>query len=174
MVTVSGDHQAFLDLALPHLDAVWNVARHSASPGIEPDDLVQETFLRAFAAFRRFRGGDPRSWLVSICLNAARDHLRRARRRPKEVRALDDSMPDDTDVGAEVMRSVDRDTIERALAGLPEAQRTAILLMDVTGLTAQQTADVLGSPRGTILARVHRGRRKLAELLREKKAIDDV
>jgi RNA polymerase sigma-70 factor (ECF subfamily) len=72
------------------------------------------------------------------------------------------------------MRTVDREMLEAAVAELPDAQRTAILLMDVSGLTAQQTAEAIGAPRGTILARVHRGRRKLAQLLRERNAIDDV
>ena len=174
MVEVSHDHQAFLDLALPHLDVVWSVARRLGSRELEPEDLVQETYMRAYASFGRFRGGDPRAWLVSICLNTARSAGRRAKRRPREVPGPDESIPSATDVGAEAMRSLERETIEEALAELPEPQRLAILLMDVSGLTAQQTADVVGSPRGTILARVHRGRRRLAHLLRERNPIDDV
>ena len=171
---MSGDQQAFLDLSLPHLDVVWSLSRRLASHPLEPEDLVQETYLRAFAAFDRFRGGDPRAWLVSICLNTARSHGRKASRRPREVPGPDESIPSDTDVEAEAMRAVDRGHLDEALGELPEPQRTAILLMDVSGLTAQQTADVTGSPRGTVLARVHRGRRRLAQLLRERNAIDDM
>jgi RNA polymerase sigma-70 factor (ECF subfamily) len=174
MVEVIRNHQAFLDIALPHLDVVWSLARRMAIPPLEPEDLVQDTYLRAFAGFDRYRGGDARAWLVSICLNTARSHGRRAKRRPREVPGPDESIPSDTDVGAEAMRTVDREMLEAALAELPDAQRTAILLMDVSGLTAQQTAEAIGAPRGTILARVHRGRRKLAQLLRERNAIDDV
>ena len=168
------NHQAFLDLALPHLDVIWSLARRMAFHPVEPEDLVQETYLRAFAAFDRYRGGDARAWLVSICLNTARSHARTSKRRPREVPGPDDSIPADTDVGAEALSNIGRRAIEDAMAELPDAQRTAILMMDVSGLTAQQTADILGSPRGTILARVHRGRRKLAQLLRERNEIDDV
>ena len=171
---MANDHQAFLDLALPHLDAVWSVARRAASFPLEPEDLVQETYLRAYGAFGRFRGGDVRSWLVSICLNTARSNARQAKRRPREVYDVDQSIPAPDDVGAEVMGSLDRAELAEALNELPDPQRTAILLMDIAGLSAQQTADAVGSPRGTILARVHRGRRKLAQVLRERKSIDDV
>jgi RNA polymerase sigma-70 factor (ECF subfamily) len=171
---VTRDHQAFLDLALPHLDVVWSLARRLAIFPVEPEDLVQETYLRAFAGFSRYRGGDARAWLVSICLNTARSLARRAKRRPREVPGPDETIPDSTDVGAEALGSLQRETLEHALAELPDAQRTAILMMDVSGLTAQETADIVGAPRGTILARVHRGRRRLAELLRERDSIDDV
>jgi RNA polymerase sigma-70 factor (ECF subfamily) len=172
MVEVTNDHHAFLDLAMPHLDVVWSLARRMAAYPLEPEDLVQETYTRAFASFGHFRGGDVRSWLVSICLNTARSHLRRTQRRPREVHEIDEDIAGNTDVGAEAIGSLERDALEQALAELPEPQRVAILLMDVSGLTAQQAADVVGSPRGTILARVHRGRRKLAELLRERDVID--
>ena len=71
------NHQAFLDLALPHLDVIWSLARRLAAFPLEPEDLVQDTYLRAFASFDSYRGGDARSWLVSICLNTARSHGRR-------------------------------------------------------------------------------------------------
>jgi RNA polymerase sigma-70 factor (ECF subfamily) len=174
MVEVSRSHQTFLDIALPHLDVVWSLARRLAVHPDEPEDLVQDTYLRAYAGFERFRGGDARAWLVSICLNTARSHGRRAKRRPREVPGPDESISDGTDVGAEAMRTIDREALEEALSALPDAQRTAVLMMDVSGLTAQQAADIVGSPRGTILARVHRGRRKLVELLRERNAIDDL
>jgi RNA polymerase sigma-70 factor (ECF subfamily) len=172
MVEVTSDHHAFLDLALPHLDVVWSLARRVSVYPLEPEDLVQETYTRAFASFGRFRGGDVRSWLVSICLNTARSHLRRTKRRPREVHDADVEMPAPDDVGAEAMGSLQRDALVAALDEIPEPQRVAILLMDVSGLTARQAAEVVGCPRGTILARVHRGRRKLAQLLRERNAID--
>src|SRR5215472_9003223 len=82
------DHRAFLDATLPHLDAVYQVARHAgARDGQDPEDLVQETYLRAYAAFESYRGGSTRAWLAAICLNAARSEARRRRRRPWEVPA---------------------------------------------------------------------------------------
>jgi RNA polymerase sigma-70 factor (ECF subfamily) len=169
---VSNDQQLFLDMALPHLDAVWNVARRIARYPLEAEDLVQETYLRAFAGFSGHRREDTRAWLIAICLNAARSHYRRLQRRPREIPDPDPSLPAEDDASAEAIGSLERRALGEALAELPDPQRIAILLMDVAGLTAQQAADAVGSPRGTILARVHRGRRRLAQLLREKDAID--
>src|SRR5260370_33310269 len=78
---MSGDHRAFLDATLPCLDVVYQVARHAAVDGQEPEDLVQETYLRAYAAFGSWRGGSTRAWLAAICLKAARSGARRRRRR---------------------------------------------------------------------------------------------
>jgi len=83
---VSSDHRAFLDATLPYLDVVYQIARYAAGDGQEPEDLVQETYLRAYAGFGSFRGGNTRAWLAAICLNAARSQARR-RRRPWEVPA---------------------------------------------------------------------------------------
>src|SRR5215469_15063327 len=82
---MGADHRAFLDATIPHLDTVWQVARQAAGEGQDPEDLVQETYLRAYAAFGSFRGGNARAWLAAICLNAARSQARRRRRRPWEV-----------------------------------------------------------------------------------------
>src|SRR5215472_3485237 len=92
---MGADHRAFLDATIPCLDAVWQVARLAAGEGQEPEDLVQETYLRAYAAFGSYRGGDMRAWLATICLNVARSQARRRRRRPWEVPgpALLDALP---------------------------------------------------------------------------------
>src|SRR5260370_26418060 len=81
---MSGDHRAFLDATLPYVDVVYQVARNAARDGQEPEDLVQETYLRAYAAFGSCRGRNTRAWLAAICLNAARSEARRRRRRPWE------------------------------------------------------------------------------------------
>jgi RNA polymerase sigma-70 factor (ECF subfamily) len=172
---VGRDHREFLDATLPYLDAVWQVARHAAMDGQDPEDLVQETYLRAYAAFGSFRGGNMRGWLAAICLNAARSEARRRRRRPWEMpaRALLDTLPlarpdageAAADVADVVIAGLDSDAVSRCLALLPEPQRLCIVLMDVAGYTAREAAEALGCPRGTVLARVHRGRRRLAHLL---------
>jgi RNA polymerase sigma-70 factor (ECF subfamily) len=174
---MGGDDRAFLDATLPYLEVVYQVARHAAGDGLEPEDLVQETYLRAYAAFGSYRGENTRAWLAAICLNVARSEARRRRRRPREVPArtqLDalslargdggDGAPDVADV---VIAGLDAQAVARCLAVLPEPQRVCIVLMDVAGYTARETAEVLGCPRGTVLARVHRGRRRLAQLLTE-------
>jgi RNA polymerase sigma-70 factor (ECF subfamily) len=172
---VDSDHREFLDATLPYLDAVWQVARHASRDGLEPEDLVQETYLRAYSAFGTFRGGNARAWLAAICLNAARSEARRRRRRPLELTGL---LPSDVakgaggqsgepDVADLVISGLDAQMVSRCLAKLAEPQRVCIVLVDVIGLTAREAAEVLGCPRGTVLARLHRGRRRLAELLTE-------
>jgi len=174
---MGADHREFLEATLPYLDAVWQVARQAAREGQEPEDLVQETYLRAYAAFGSYRGENTRAWLAAICLNTARSQARQRRRRPREVRgpALLDVLPrpradsgeDGADVADVVIAGLDAAEVSRCLGLLPEPQRVCIVLVDVAGYTAREAAETLGCPRGTVLARVHRGRRKLARLLAE-------
>ena len=174
---MGADHRLFLEATLPHLDAVYQVARQWARDGQNPEDLVQETYLRAYAAFGSYRGGNARAWLAAICLNVARSQARRRRRRPWEVTGsgLLDVLPRSRADGGEgagdvvdvVIAGLDAEQVSRCLGLLPEPQRACIVLMDVAGYSAREAAEVLGCPRGTVLARVHRGRRKLAQLLAE-------
>jgi len=174
---MGADHRAFLDATIPHLDTVWQVARQAAGEGQDPEDLVQETYLRAYAGFDSYRGGNTRAWLAAICLNVARSQARRRRRRPREVPgpALLDALPwyradgaeGAADVADVVIADLEAENVSRCLALLPEPQRVCIVLVDVAGYTAREAAEALGCPRGTVLARVHRGRRRLAQLLAE-------
>jgi len=161
------DHAAFLDATLPHLDVVWNVARRMAADQASAEDLVQETYLRAFRSYQTKGTGDMRSWLVAICLNTARSEFRRSQRRPQEepMTALLSATTSGGDVAGGALAALERQALGRMLAELPEAQRTAIVLVDLAGLTAHEAATVVGAPRGTVLARIHRGRRRLARLL---------
>lgn len=182
-------HQAFLDATMPHLDAVYRVARHAGQDPQLTEDLVQETFLRAYAGFEGHRGESTRSWLVAICLNLIRSDWRRRARRPREELTGDfgeagtaggddrnvvplagrggraDRRASGDDVFAAVQGRLSRDVVTRALTRLPEEQRVALVLMDLAGHTASEVAELLGCPRGTVLARAHRGRRRLAQLL---------
>ena len=172
---MGADHRAFLEATLPHLDVVYQVARQAAWDGQDPEDLVQETYLRAYAAFGSWRGENARAWLAAICLNVARSQARRRRRRPWEVTGSGllevlplsraDGGEGTADVADVVIAGLDAEEVSRCLGRLPEPQRVCIVLMDVAGYTARETADALGCPRGTVLARAHRGRRKLAQLL---------
>jgi len=138
---------------------------------------VQETYLRAYAAFGSYRGENTRAWLAAICLNTARSQARQRRRRPREVRGpalldvLPRTRPDNGEGGADVadvvIAGLDAAEVSRCLGLLPEPQRVCIVLVDVAAYTAREAAETLGCPRGTVLARVHRGRRKLARLLAE-------
>ena len=174
---MGADHRLFLEATLPHLDAVYQVARQAAGGGQDPEDLVQETYLRAYAAFGSYRGGNARAWLAAICLNVARSLARRRRRRPWEVpgsglldvlpRSRADGGEGTVDVADLVIAGLDAEQVSRCLGRLPEPQRVCIVMVDVAGYTAREAAEALGCPRGTVLARVHRGRRRLAQLLAE-------
>lgn len=164
---VDGDHRAFLDATMPYLDAVYRIARHAAADPCAVDDLVQETYVRAFTHFGQHRGENTRAWLAAICLNVARSDARGRRRWPVEVPEDEtgELAGDADEVPEQALAALDRAAIEAALSRLPEVQRWCILLMDVAGYTAAETAHILDCPRGTVLARVHRGRRRLARML---------
>ena len=165
---LDANSQAFLDATLPHLDAVHRVARLFSRDSFSADDLVQETYLRAFTGFANHVGPNTRAWLVTICLNLARSEGRRRSRRVTEVpMTTDDYVAEGTDVHSQVQARLDANAVVDALRQLPDEQRLAIVLMDIAGNTAAEVAEMLACPRGTILARVHRGRRRLAALLSE-------
>lgn len=160
----SDAQQAFLDQVDPHLEALRNIARGLVRDRDHAEDLFQDTCMRAYAGFGRWRGGDVRSWLVAIMLNSLRMDLRRARSRP--VECLDERVDqpcEERSVESAALAAIDRDVIVSALGGLPELARICVVLTDLGGLTAQEVADLLGCPRGTVLARVHRARRTLAQ-----------
>jgi RNA polymerase sigma-70 factor (ECF subfamily) len=159
--------QKFLEITLPHLDALASVARHLTNDRQRAEDLVQETYLRAFAAFETHRGEHTKAWLVAICVNLARDGARRATRRVVEVPIAPEHEPSPVhpDIVDAAIAGLARETVARALSRLPEEQRVAIVLMDLAGHSASEVGEILGCPRNTVLSRVHRGHRRLAEIL---------
>jgi RNA polymerase sigma-70 factor, ECF subfamily len=162
------DHEDFLAATLRHADLLHTLALRLAPHPADAADIVQETYLRAYAAWRRRRPDDAGAWLATICLNAGRDERRRHSRRSA---ALSDGpvpdLPDRADTAEAALERLGTIRITAALWALPEAQRIAVTLMDLCGFTAAQTAAITGSPRGTILARVHRGRKTLALTLHD-------
>ena len=164
-------HEEFLAGTLPSLDLVYNLARRIVGRPEDVEDLVQETYLHAFAAW--VRGRRPRRiepWMATICLNAGRSWLRRASTRredPDDLARFEGALASG-DVEDEALDRIRRELVHRALWRLPEGQRIAITLMDLDGLTASQVSKVTGWPRGTVLSRVHRGRKRLAEMIGRK------
>jgi RNA polymerase sigma-70 factor (ECF subfamily) len=160
------DHEAFLAATLRYADLLHALARRLAPNPEDAADILQDTYLRAFAGWNRRPPRDVGAWLATICLNVGRDELRRHARRTAAVH--DGPVPDladraDTEEGALELLGTAR--IRAALWTLPEAQRIAITLMDLCGFTAAQVAAITDAPRGTVLARVHRGRKALARCL---------
>ena len=155
----------FLLATLPALDLVYNLARRLVDAD-DVEDVVQETFTRAYDAW--VRGRLPRKvepWLATICLNAGRSWLRRASTHREIPSEPDPMMESGDDVSSEAIGNLRREAVHKALWRLSEEQRIAIALMDLDGFTAAQVARMTGAPRGTVLARVHRGRKKLAAML---------
>jgi RNA polymerase sigma-70 factor (ECF subfamily) len=141
--------------------------RLAPDPG-DAADIVQETYLRAFAAWQRRRPADVGAWLATICLNVGRDERRRHARRSAVVSAVPvPDLPDRADTEQAALERVGTSRVKAALQALPDNQRIAITLMDLCGFTAAQVAAITRAPRGTVLARVHRGRKVLALLLTE-------
>jgi RNA polymerase sigma-70 factor (ECF subfamily) len=116
------------------------------------DDLVQDTLVRALRSEKLFHGGDIRSWLYTILTNLNRNRRRSLARRPSISPLNEDDEP-----GANGTEAEGRD-IERALSGLVEEQRSALLLVMLEGLTYREVADIQGVPIGTVMSRLARAR----------------
>jgi RNA polymerase sigma-70 factor (ECF subfamily) len=147
------------------MDMVNAIARRVVPSGEDAQDLVQETYLAAYRAWtehRRPRKVEP--WLATICLNLARSRYRTRQRRPTEVPLVElTALAAETDGPEErAIAAMDRAALEQALMALPEEQRIAIVLVDLTDLSVKDAARIMGTPKGTILSRLHRGRRALA------------
>jgi RNA polymerase sigma-70 factor (ECF subfamily) len=163
-----GDDREFLRTTMGAMDLVYNLACRLTDRHADAEDLVQETYLNAFRAWvehRRPRRVEP--WLATICLNLARSRYRVRARRPAEV-PLEEWMTEarpEADPEAHAVASVEREQLYRAMRELPDEQRIAITLVDLSGLSTYEAAEAMGTPRGTVLSRLHRGRRSLARLL---------
>jgi RNA polymerase sigma-70 factor (ECF subfamily) len=116
------------------------------------DDLVQDTLVRALRSERLFHGGDIRSWLYTILTNLNRNRRRSLARRPAISQ-----LNEDDEASANGTEAEGRD-IERALSGLVEEQRSALLLVMLEGLTYREVADIQGVPIGTVMSRLARAR----------------
>jgi RNA polymerase sigma-70 factor (ECF subfamily) len=165
---MANDQDEFLRATMSAVDLVFNLSRRLTHSRQDAEDLVQDTFLRAFRAWvdrRRPKRVEP--WLATICLNLARSRYRTQARRPSEV-PLEEWMveaPSSGDPESSAVEEIEREQLYRAMRELPEEQRVAITLVDLFGLSTHQAAEAMGTPRGTVLSRLHRGRRALARLL---------
>lgn len=166
---------SFQTEAMPHLDAVYRFAlRLSGSPD-QAQDLVQDTFLRAFKAWGQYTPGtNCKSWLFTICRNTYLRHRERGQRHDAIVAeqtategpAVDPVNPlwaslSRSDPEGEFFDSFVDDEVLQAIDRLPEEYRTVLLLSDVEGLSYQEIAEMLELPVGTVKSRLFRGRRRL-------------
>ncbi|MGH2571983.1 MAG: RNA polymerase sigma factor [Actinomycetota bacterium] len=160
-------NEEFLHATLSAMDLVYNIARRMVPRREDAEDLVQETYLAAFRAWqahRRPRKVEP--WLATICLNLGRSSYRHRARRPEEA-SWEEMAPfeADADPEAEALNRLERRRVHRALWQISDEQRMAIALVDLAGFSTREAARILKVPRGTVLSRLHRGRKALASLL---------
>jgi RNA polymerase sigma-70 factor, ECF subfamily len=173
--SIRGDAESFNQLILRWERPIYALAYRTIGREEDARDVCQETFLRAFRALPAFRGQAMfSSWLYRIALNLCRDWMRRERRAPM-IQAPDGVDLMDLAASVEPSESIEdlvarkdlAKLVERAMARLPEEQRTAIVLKEYHGLTFQEIADLVGCPLSTVKTRVYQGltvlRRELAK-----------
>ncbi len=160
--------------AIPHFESVARFALSLTRSEADADDLVQETFLRAFRGWHTFTPGtNCRSWLFTICRNA---FIRMNSRKAVYVYSSDgdaDAMPAAivhmqavSEGIADPFDRIDvRPAIERAVQALPEPHHSILVLVDLEGLSYEEAADVLDVPLGTVRSRLYRARRHVQEAL---------
>jgi RNA polymerase sigma-70 factor (ECF subfamily) len=163
--------QQFESVALPHLDALYRTACRLTGSREQAEDLVQETYLRAYAAFAHFDGQQCRAWLFTILRHTYISQLRQAGRAPTLVDLEQDIATNDhggwacESVEDEVLATFLSEDLERALAALPASWRMAVVLADIEELSYAEIAQVMDCPIGTVMSRLYRGRRRLQALL---------
>ena len=166
------DLEGFEAATVPHMNTLYDAAVRLAGDHSTAQDLTQETYLRALRSFATFEAGSNcRAWLLRIQYNLFCTQYRRGRRMP--LVWLDEGEPDPAldlpseDPGPEeqTVRELDREAVRRAIERLPEDFRMAVILVDINGLTCAEAATVMDVPRGTILSRLHRARRRLEAML---------
>ena len=129
----------------------------------DAEDLLQETFLRAYRAFDNFRPGtNMRAWLFTILYRVRADSFRRAGRSPKTVELVADLRSEPAPQNA---LAFGHEQVGRALRQVPERYRTALLLRDVQDFSYEEIARIIEAPIGTVMSRIHRGRSALRQAL---------
>ena len=163
--------------ALPYLDQLYGTALRMTRSPADAEDLVQDTYAKAFAAFRSYeQGTNLRAWLFRILRNTFINNYRKAQRQPSSgpsEELTDGQLLDLEQRNSGGVRSAENEALERlgddeiaaAMATIPEDFRTAVYLADVEGFSYKEIADIMETPVGTVMSRVHRGRKALRALL---------
>jgi RNA polymerase sigma-70 factor (ECF subfamily) len=175
------DKARFAELAMEHMGSLYTAALRMTRNPADAEDLVQETYLKAYRAFDSFQEGtNLKAWLYRILTNTFINSYRAKKRRP------DESDIDDVEnlylyrrlgglEGASAGRSAEEEVLDHfteaevkeAIESLPEQFRMAVLLGDVEGFSYKEIADIMDIPIGTVMSRLHRGRRALQKRLYE-------
>ncbi len=168
--------QEFKKEALPHADFLYNYALRMTYNRDDAQDLVQETYLKAFRFWESYeKGTNIRAWLFRIMKNAYINRYRKEKKEPETVEyqevenfynVIRSSTSENTDLQEAVFSNLMEDDVANAIAALPEDFRTVIILCDIEELTYEEVAAFVDCPIGTVRSRLHRGRKLLrAQLL---------
>jgi RNA polymerase sigma-70 factor (ECF subfamily) len=172
------DRVRFEEEALALADQVYRVARHLVGSKEEAEDLVQETYARAFRSWRSFTPGtNLRAWLLRILTNLNIDRGRRKQRSPDTqpleegdyflYNRLEESTTDGSNDEERVVERLSQDDVVSALSAVPHDFRDVIVLVDIGDFSYADAAQILDIPIGTVMSRLHRGRRILKREMAE-------
>ncbi|QFG69154.1 sigma-70 family RNA polymerase sigma factor [Ornithinimicrobium pratense] len=163
--------------AMPLLDQMYSAALRTTRNPTDAEDLVQETYAKAFAAFHQYRPGtNLKAWMYRILTNTYINSYRKKQRQPLEsdaaeiedyqlARAASHSSKGLRSAETEALDHLPDSDVTRALASIGEDFRLAVYLADVEGFAYKEIAEIMDTPIGTVMSRLHRGRKQLRELL---------